>query len=127
LYAAKRAGFDNILVDTAVIDMPGVILAAEAVYWIKKELGLPAGAAPTNAIDNWSRRREFALGSTVSYSGISIIAQTLGADFVFYGAIERAPMIFPACAMTDALIAYRARTLDSTRTKSREHPLYKIF
>lgn len=127
LEKAKKAGFENILIDTAVIDMPGVILAAEAVYWIKKEIGVPAGLAPTNAIDNWRRVKEFSLGPKVSYSGVSIISQTLGADFVFYGAIERAPMIFPACAMADALIAYRARTLNGVRTKSREHPLYKIF
>ena len=127
LDTANQAGFENILVDTAVIDMPGVVLATEAIYWIKKELGIPTGTAPTNSIDNWTRIKEFTFGSTVCYPGISIFAQTMGADFIFYGAIERAPKIFPACAMTDALIAYRARIINKIRPKTKEHPLYKIF
>jgi tetrahydromethanopterin S-methyltransferase subunit H len=49
-----------------------------------------------------------------------------GADFIFYGPIKYAEVAFPACAMTDAIIAYRAMR-HGIRPKVKSHPLYKIF
>lgn len=48
------------------------------------------------------------------------------ADFILYGPIEFAGAVYPACAMTDAIIAYTARKL-GTRPKVSRHPLSKIF
>lgn len=55
-----------------------------------------------------------------------VAMQNAGADFILYGPIGRAHLVFPAAAMTDATIAYAAR-LHGVRPKTKEHPLYKIF
>jgi tetrahydromethanopterin S-methyltransferase subunit H len=50
----------------------------------------------------------------------------MGANFVLYGPIELSEVVFIACAMTDALIAYAAKK-QGIVTKTKNHPLYKIF
>jgi len=128
LNTAKEAGLKSFLIDPAVFDVPGVAFSAEAIHLIKQATGLPAGCASSNAIDEWTRVNEFGSDSKkVCYPGISIITQTMGADFILYGPVERANVMFPACAMADAVIAYHAIHIHRIRPKSKKHPLYMIF
>lgn len=128
LSTAKKAGLERFLIDPAVFDVPGVAFSAEAIHLIKQAIGFPAGCASTNAIDEWTRVNEFSSDSKkVCYPGISIITQTMGADFILYGPVERANVMFPACAMADAVIAYHAIHIHRIRPKSKKHPLYMIF
>lgn len=128
LNTAKKAGLERFLIDPAVFDVPGVAFSAEAIHLIKQAIGLPAGCASANAIDEWTRVNEFGTDSKkVCYPGISIITQTMGADFILYGPVERANMMFPACAMADAVIAYHAIHVHRISPKSKKHPLYMIF
>ncbi len=128
LKTAKEAGLQQFLIDPAVFDVPGVAFSAEAIHRIKEATGLPAGCASANAIDEWTRVKEFGPeAKKVCYPGVSIITQTMGADFILYGPIERAEVMFPACAMADAVIAYHAIHIHKIRPKSDKHPLYMIF
>jgi tetrahydromethanopterin S-methyltransferase subunit H len=43
LEAANEAGIRNVLVDTAVLDVPSTGLSARAAYVIKSKYGLPVG------------------------------------------------------------------------------------
>jgi len=52
--------------------------------------------------------------------------QYAGANFIVYGPIERSEVVFPAAAMTDAIIAYNVR-IHGIKTKTKNHPLFKIF
>ena len=54
---AQSANIENILVDTAVLDLPSIGINAETTRLVKSELGLPTGFAPANAI----QRRKFLL------------------------------------------------------------------
>lgn len=127
LKVAEEAGIENILVDTAVLDVPSIGLAAEAVSLVKEEFGLPCGGGPLNAVLEWRRVEELGDHARDLCAASAVVTmQNAGADFILYGPIGRAHVVFPAAAMTDATIAYAAR-LHGVRPKTKEHPLYKIF
>ena len=129
LEAAEEAGVQKVLVDTAVLDMPSIAICSKAIQLVKSEFGLPAGCGPANAVTTWKRVKKGEFGPhayEVCSGGSGILTQMMGADFVMYGPIELSEVAFVACAMTDALIAYAARRLGIV-TKTRNHPLYKIF
>jgi tetrahydromethanopterin S-methyltransferase subunit H len=128
LEAAEKAGIKNLLVDTAVLDVPSIGHAAKAVYLVKSEYGLPAGCAPSNALTTWKRvKKEYApIAHPSCLAGSTILNMMMGANFILYGPIEFAEAVYPACAMTDAIIAYTERKL-GTRPKVKNHPLFKIF
>ncbi len=127
LPAAERAGIENTLVDTGVLDIPSVGWAAEAIRLVKEELGYPTGCAPANAIYMWHKLR--AKGTPAFEAASSVVftlPQTLGANFVFYGPIRNAPWAYPAAAAMDAMIAHVGR-LNKVRPVGQTHPLYRIF
>ena len=128
LEAADEAGIRNVLIDTAVIDVTSIGLSARAIYIIKSELGFPVGCGPSNAITTWKKvKKEMGpYAYSTSLAGSCIITQSLGANFVLYGPVEGAEAVFPACAMADAIIAYNARRF-GIKSKTRQHPLFKIF
>jgi tetrahydromethanopterin S-methyltransferase subunit H len=129
LKAAEEAGVQKVLVDTAVLDMPSIAICSKAIQLVKSEFGLPAGCGPANAVTTWKRVKKGEFGPhayEVCSGGSGIITQMMGANFVMYGPIELSEAAFVACAMTDALVAYAARRLGIV-TKTRNHPLYKIF
>jgi tetrahydromethanopterin S-methyltransferase subunit H len=129
LEVAEEAGVQKVLVDTAVLDMPSIAISSQAIQLVKSEFGLPAGCGAANAVTTWKRvkKGEFGpLAYEVCSGGSGILTQTMGANFLLYGPLELSETVFIACAMTDALIAYGARKLGIV-TKTRSHPLYKIF
>ena len=129
LKTAEEAGVQKVLIDTAVLDMPSIAICSKAIQLVKSEFGLPAGCGAANAVTTWKRvkKGEFGpLAYEVCSGGSGILTQTMGANFLLYGPIELSETVFIACAMTDALIAYGARKLGIV-TKTRNHPLYKIF
>ena len=127
--AAEVANIKNVLVDTGVLDVPSIGIAARAVQLIKNEFGLPTGCAPANAVTSWKRMKKGEFGPAaynVCLGGSVVVTQMAGANFVLHGPVEFAEAAFPACAMTDAIIAYAAKRLGTT-IKTQNHPLYKIF
>ena len=125
---ASEAGIQNVLVDTAVIEVVGIGVSARAIFLVKNELGLPAGCGPANAVTTWQRIKKGEFGPhayNVCVGGSAIVTQMMGANFVLYGPIELAEAAFPACAMTDMLIAYTAKRLGTT-VKTKDHPIYRI-
>ena len=127
LKIADAAGIKNILVDTAVLDVPSIGWAAEAAYLVKKHFGLPSGGGPSNAVLEWKRISELGkYAKNICMANAAVAMQQAGANFILYGPIGKSDSIFPAVSMIDAITAYTAR-LDGTKPKMKEHPLYKIF
>lgn len=127
LKIAEEGSIEKLLIDTAVLDAPSIGLAAEAVALVKKEFGLPCGGGPVNAVSEWKRVEELGVyAKNVCTANAVTAMQYAGADFVLYGPIGKAEVVFPAAAMTDALIAYEAR-VHGIRPKTKNHPLFKIF
>jgi len=126
LDAAQRAGLENVLVDTGVLDVPSVSWATQAMWEIKNTLGYPSGCAPANAIYTWKRLK--AKGSPafeVGASSVLVLPISWGADFILYGPIGSAPWVYLACAAMDAMLAYGGLTMGIRAPQT--HPLYKIF
>jgi tetrahydromethanopterin S-methyltransferase subunit H len=129
LHVAEEAGVRNVLVDTAVIDVPSIGIASKAIYSVKEKFGLPAGCAPANALAIWRKLKMGEFGKSarrVCLGSSALFTQMMGADFVIQGPIEYAEAAFSACAMADAIIASETERL-GTRIKDKNHPLCKIF
>ncbi len=126
---ARKAGIDKFLVDTIVIDVPSIALAVEAIKLVKDELGIPAGCSPANATYDWKASQDKTLrkGFAAYNASAHTLAQLSGANFLIYGPLKQAPNVIPACAMTDAIIAYHATKQFGTKPLVQDHPLYKIF
>jgi tetrahydromethanopterin S-methyltransferase subunit H len=127
LPAAEQAGIENILIDAGVTDVPSISWTSIAICEIKEKLGFPAGCAPANAIYTWSKMKD--QGGPAFRAAASAVFSTprlMGADFLLYGSLSNAPWVYPAVATIDGLIAYGGR-FTGVATKTKEHPLYKIF
>jgi tetrahydromethanopterin S-methyltransferase subunit H len=127
LTIAESAGIKNMLIDGSPCDIPGVGLVAKAIPLIKEEFGLPAGGSPYRQLLQWTRLKEYGMDAKKTcMTGCVTILQNAGANFILYGPIKNAEIIFPAAAMTDAIIAYAMRE-DRIKTRTKNHPLYRIF
>jgi tetrahydromethanopterin S-methyltransferase subunit H len=126
LKVAEEAGIQKLLVDTAVLDAPSIGTSARTAYMVKNEFGLPSGCAPSNAMYSWKTLNQLGpYAVTTCRAAAHAFLPVLGADFVLYGPIRHAEMVFPACAMMDAFVGYDSRWRGIRPTPP--HPLYKIF
>lgn len=125
---AHQAGITNLLVDTAVLDLASVGLAAKAVYLVKSELGLPAGCGPCNASTTWTKGKEKYgdMAYQACDSAVDAVIQLNGGDFILYGPIREAERVFPVCGLVDALIAYTNKRY-GVSPKVKNHPVYKVW
>jgi len=57
-------------------------------------------------------------------SSSCVMAAAVGADFILYGPIKDAKIVFPAVAMVDAAYGYLAT--ESGGRLDRSHPLFRI-
>ncbi len=106
LPSAKKAGIENILVDTSVLNIPATAFSILSGLKIKEEFGHPVGCAPSNGTDMWKTSRE--LWGKIGFSGVDSAAHgvtCLFNDFLLYGPIESAPWMFPAIATSNAILA----------------------
>ncbi len=124
---AKKAGIDNLIVDTAVLDLPSISFNAEATSLIKRETGFPTGYAPSNAIYGWEYIKKY--GDEVRCGAISSIMVNCidaGGDFVLFGPIKFAQCVIPSLALISGMKSYyRKRVL--RKKLSDRNPLKKIF
>jgi tetrahydromethanopterin S-methyltransferase subunit H len=122
----RSYGIDKILVDTGVLDVPSLGSASMAIWSIKDRTGYPSGCGAHNAVASW-RSLHRSMGREVrDVCGVSasILAVAAGADFILYGPIEYAKLVFPAIAMADAALS-QVKMEDGFRI-DRLHPRYKI-
>jgi len=123
---AEAAGVENILVDTVVIDIPTLGLAAKAIDGIKDRYGYPCGCGAHNAVSSWKRLREkYCAKAVTTVIGVtSALPVAAGADFVFYGPMRNAEEVYPSIAMIDA--AYSQLVMEKRVRPGKEHPRYRI-
>jgi len=127
LPAAEEAGIENFLIDTGVLDLPSVSLAAQAIALVKEEFGFPAGCAPANALFIWEKNKKHDQTTfQAAAAAVFSLLRCAGADFILYGPMRFAAWAYPACAAADGLIAYGGR-FEGIRPATKEHPLYRIF
>ena len=126
LDAARDMGINNILIDPAVLPLgSGAGAALRFSVAAKARLGLPVGSGIHNAISSWpwlaGRDASAKRGCDAAAAAMQLLA---AADFLLYGPIESAEIIFPAAAMADILIAEAVSDLEIEPID--EHPLHRL-
>ncbi len=126
LATARDLGVTNLLIDPAVLPLgSGAGSALRFSVAAKARLGLPVGSGIHNAVSSWSwlSKRDNAIrkGCDASAAAMQLLS---AADFLLYGPIEMADVIFPAAAMADILIAEAVRDLDIAPGEA--HPLHRL-
>jgi tetrahydromethanopterin S-methyltransferase subunit H len=126
LELTREKGLKKPLLDTFVMDVPSLGVAFRALGELKSSVGLPTGCGPHNAIGLWKGlRNKMGLKSVRSIvASVNAFAASAGADWILYGPIEWARVVFPAVAMVDA--AYAFPSMKNGARLSRDHPLFKI-
>ncbi len=125
LELALKHGVMKPLLLPPVLDVPSIGLASETIRLLKDELGLPVGVAPCGVIGQWAKGRGKTLRD-ICTAGVLGLVQSAGADFIIYGAIRKAPSVFPVCAVMDAIITYTSR-MHGVKPLVKDHPLYKYL
>jgi len=129
LPSAAEAEFENVLVDTSVINLPSAAFSLLASYRVKDEFGLPVGCGPGNATSSWKFPRE-AWGDS-GFAGVDsschAIASMLWNDFLFYGPIEHAQWIFPAVAASSSILSTLVYEQSRELPKDPSNPLNRFF
>jgi len=125
---AEEAHVEKPIVDTAILDVPDPGPAAKTIFLVKKTYGLPAGCGAHNAIDRWHQRKKmdptrYHMSSAVAFTSTIM----MGANFLLYGPLSRAPQVFPTIALADAYVAYSMRQEYGIGPAVKNHPLTKIF
>ncbi|MCK9440224.1 MAG: tetrahydromethanopterin S-methyltransferase subunit H, partial [Methanothrix sp.] len=123
---AREMGMVNLLIDPAVLPLgSGAGSALRFSVAAKARLGLPVASGFPNAVSSWPwlSKRETAVrkGCDAAAGAMQLLA---AADFLLYGPIESADIIFPAAAMADILIAEAVRDLETT--PGGNHPLHRL-
>jgi tetrahydromethanopterin S-methyltransferase subunit H len=125
LDAAKDMGINNLLIDPAVLPLgSGAGAALRFSVAAKARLGLPVGSGIHNAVSSWP----WLAGKDAAKRGCDAAAAAMqllaAADFLLYGPIEMAEIIFPAAAMADILVAEAVRDLEIEPID--EHPSHRL-
>jgi len=124
---ALSANIENIMIDTAVLDLPSIGINAETTRLVKSELGLPTGFAPANAIYGWDFVKKY--GDKARCGGIaSLMAYCVnaGSDFVLFGPIKFARCIIPSMSLISAINSYYRKRILRKNISDRT-PLKHIF
>ncbi|HJX37127.1 MAG TPA: tetrahydromethanopterin S-methyltransferase subunit H [Anaerolineae bacterium] len=122
------AGFESILVDTAVMNLPATAFSLLANSLVKDEFGVPVGSAPSNGTYMWKASREKwgSKGFVGVDAGIHAVS-TLASDFMLYGPMTGTQRIFPAVAAASAVLATLVYDDTGTLPKNKTHPLNLLF
>jgi tetrahydromethanopterin S-methyltransferase subunit H len=123
---AEAAGIENILIDTAVLDIPTLGISAKAIDRVKDKYGYPCGCGAHNALASWKRLKEKYTedAQTMVKGVINALPTAIGADFVLFGPLKGAKQYYPAVAMIDA--AYSQLMMEKRVRPERSHPRFKI-
>jgi len=124
---AEKAGIQNCIVDTAVLDLPSIAINIETTRLVKSELGLPTGYAPANAIYGWNFVKKY--GDSPRCGAIASLmtnAADAGSDFILFGPAKFAKCVVPSVALMCGIKSYyRKRIL--RKPISDQTPFKHIF
>lgn len=126
----RKTGIKKIMVDIPILDLSSIGLVSYSTKIIKEALSVPVGTAPANAAysTEWLKdRRNITLDQfRMINASLNVYLIANGSNFLFFGPIENADMVFPACALADAMNVYGARHLGFSPI-SDSHPMYFVL
>jgi tetrahydromethanopterin S-methyltransferase subunit H len=122
---AARFSRDNFLIDGCVLDFTSLGLAMSAMRETKNTYGFPVGCGAHNAVDTWRNlRSKFGDIKQTASVVASTITLATGADFVLYGPIQQAEIMFPSVAFVKAALSQLL--FDEGKMPPPNHPVFKI-
>ena len=131
LDAIERNGaqFENIFVDSSVMNGPATALCSLANKMIKEKWGFPTSSAPSNGSYMWKEAREKwgFKGWAAADAALESLAAFMHHDMIFSGPMVGAARIMPAIAMTNAFQATVIFSETGRLPKDENHPLFKLF
>jgi len=116
LTSSEEAGITRPLLDVASLSLgAGAGQSIRSMVGFKGSLGLPTGGGPHNIPDAWTWLRRYRkTGHSLDRPvpevwepcsiGANMICGIVGADYLLYGPIDLATIIFPATAMIDIMV-----------------------
>lgn len=122
----QEFGVTKPLIDTCVLDLPTLGQALRAMYELKNETGFPVGCGAHNAIALWKGLKTKMGEQAVKpcLASVNAVSASVGADFILYGPIDDARVVFPAVSMVDA--AYSQIPIEKKIQIPKNHPRYRI-
>lgn len=125
----EKGGFDSILVDTSVMNLPTISISLTANRLIKEEFGLPVGCAPANGSYMWKDAltkfgKDFFRGAD---AGLHAIAAVLWSDWIIYGPMSGTARIFASVAAATTLLATLAAEEGAPLPTDAKHPFNCLF
>jgi tetrahydromethanopterin S-methyltransferase subunit H len=126
LEEVSEGGIGKPLLDTFVMDVPSLGIAFDAFREAKERFGLPVGCGPHNAIGLWKGlKTKFGLKSRRPVvAAVNAFAASAGADWILYGPIETASIVFPAVAMVDTAMGFQR--MQRGARLGRGHPMFRV-
>ena len=124
---AEKAGIENYIVDTAVLDLPSISINHETARLVKQELGIPVGFAPANVIYAWQFIKKYGdISRCGAIASLMTYAADAGSDFILFGPVKFAKCVVPALSLICGINSYyRKRIL--RKKISDLTPFKKIF
>ncbi|MBY8992045.1 MAG: hypothetical protein KGD58_14975 [Candidatus Lokiarchaeota archaeon] len=124
---AQKANIENIMIDTAVLDLPSISINFETGHLVKSQLGLPTGFAPANAIYGWNFVKKYGESPRCgAIASIMTYCASAPSDFILFGPIKFAKCVVPSVSLISGVNAYyRKRIL--RKKISEDTPLNVIF
>ncbi|MDK2892002.1 tetrahydromethanopterin S-methyltransferase subunit H [Methanohalophilus sp.] len=130
LEIAIECGITNRLIDPGITPMGnGSGISLRISLAVKAKWGLPVGSGIHNAPSSWKWIKEKRKVDPLAYRmcdvGSAVLQQAAGGNFVLYGPIENASLVFPLCAMADIILTESAPF--ENLTSSPDHPFHKLI
>jgi tetrahydromethanopterin S-methyltransferase subunit H len=110
LQSSEEVGITRPLLDVASLSLgAGAGQSIRSMVGFKGVLGLPTGGGPHNIPDAWTWLRRYRKAGHPEVwepcsIGANMICGVVGADYLLYGPIDLASIIFPATAMIDIIV-----------------------
>lgn len=128
---SNELGVTKPLIDSAMTTMGAGAGSAAAFTFVSKSVyGHPTGLGIHNAPSSWTWLRNYRKSNRDAFVmcdiGSNVVAQMMGADYILYGPIKNANLVFPLIAMTDMLAAESASIEFGIET-SANHPYKKLL
>lgn len=127
-------GFESVIVDTSVMNLPSTGICALSNRLLKEKYGLPAGAASANGtymwqkamwkdnVEKWGEKAFIGLDA-----GTQAATVALWGDFIFSGPMWGNDHIFPAVAAAHAMVSTMRYAETGSLTENESAPVYKLF
>lgn len=130
----EPGGFDSIIVDTSVMNLPSTGICALSNYRLKEKYGLPAGAASANGSYMWQKavwkenKEKWGESAFIGLdAGTHAATVALWGDFIFSGPMWGNEHVFPAVAAAHSMVSTMRYAETGKLTDNEANPVYKLF